>query len=210
MACCIEDLDLEEGDLGAGLVPGGADAVGIGDVAEFLLLGAVEVELEPAGIQAREFLALVTWSPSWTSTVSSRAVISGTTIGAVQRLDGAIAIDVARAGQSRMPSDDDGEYARLEEDAVPFLAGEKQPGAANPLAGVQEGQGLVIARGGERAAGVGGHPLGDATGGENLGLAAGGIEVPSKVLSQKIAPVISFSASSMGQMTAETTWESWK
>ena len=33
---------------------------------------------------------------------------------------------------------------------------------------------------------------------------------PSNVLSQKIAPTTSFSSFSIGQMIAETTWESWK
>ena len=82
----------------AGFVAGGADPVGIGGVAEFFLLGAVEIELEAAGIEAGEFLAL----GHMVALVDEDGLDAGADLrdddGAVEGLDGAIAIDVAARG----------------------------------------------------------------------------------------------------------------
>ena len=92
--------------------------------------------------------------------------------GPVERLHGAIAIDVPLGRPEENPEEDGAKKPELEKNAVALFARQQHPGAADALAGRQKRQRLIIARGNERASGVIGDPLGHAARGQDLGFAA--------------------------------------
>jgi hypothetical protein len=109
----LEDIDLEHRYLRRGFIARGANAVGIGDIPESLLLDAVELELEAAGIEPGKHLA----RSHVVTLMNQDGVDAGGDFRdddrAIEGLDAAISIDMAAARIKEDGESNDREDAEL-------------------------------------------------------------------------------------------------